>query len=141
MKTLKIAKFIPDAILPTRKHPTDAGIDLYALEDTLVSERGIACIVRTGITIEIPKGYCAQLWPKGRSNYLVGAGIVDEGYTGEILIKVINSTDAPYLITRGDATAQLVLVKIITPEVEEISSDLVHKTTQARINDGIVNQI
>ena len=80
-------------IFPNRKHPTDAGIDLYANLDeykSLVISNNNYEIVNTGVTVEIPEGYFGWITNKSKSNFLVGAGIVDQNYQGELLVKIFN---------------------------------------------------
>ncbi|MHB0967400.1 MAG: dUTP diphosphatase [Chloroflexi bacterium] len=140
MQTIRIARLRPDAMLPTRKHPADAGLDVYAVEAVLVAPRSFA-IVPTGITIEIPDGYVGLLKPKGRNNHLLGAGVVDAGYQGEILVKVANLTDQPVVFEPGDAVGQLVILPVLTPAVEEVEQAVIHtqKTTRGGAG-GIVSQ-
>ncbi len=140
METIRIARLRPDAILPSRKHPQDAGLDLYAVETTLVAPHGFA-IVPTGITMEIPAGLVGLIKPKGRSNHLMGAGVVDAGYQGEILVKVSNPSDYPLTFAPGDPIGQIILLPVLTPQVEEVSSDRIHTNTSERGgNGGIVIQ-
>lgn len=126
MNTLKIKKLHPDAIVPTRSHPHDAGLDLYALEDTAVLTN-TTDVIRTGIAVDIPPGYEAQVRPRSgvslKTSFKVILGTVDSGYTGEIKIILQNFQD-PYLeiqdefIERGMKIAQLVISPIVTPTVE-----------------------
>ncbi len=140
MDTIRIARLQPGAHLPTRKHPDDAGLDFYALEVTLVPPHS-AAILRTGIEIEIPSGYVGLLKPKGRNDHLVGAGVIDAGYQGEVLVKVVNPSDAPQVFQPGDAIAQMLLLPVATPGIEEISADELHaQPTQRGANGGILSQ-
>ena len=140
MKELKIAKLVPNATVPTRKHPEDAGIDLYASENLIIpplSQR----IVSTGVTIELPAGTVGLLKPKGRSNHLLGAGVVDAGYQGEILIKVFNPINEELKIKAGDAIGQLLVIPILTPVVSEVDLSEIHKDNSQRgSTGGIVTQ-
>ncbi len=140
MHTIRIARLRPDAVLPTRKHPADAGLDVYAVEAVTVAPHSFA-IVPTGITVETPEGYVGLLKPKGRNNHLLGAGVVDAGYQGEILVKVANPTDQPVVFGAGDAVGQLVILPVLTPEVKEVSAAEIHtrKTTRGGAG-GIISQ-
>ncbi|HML39499.1 MAG TPA: hypothetical protein PKD23_02340 [Bellilinea sp.] len=135
MDTLRIARLRPDATLPTRKHPEDAGLDLYAVEPVTVAPHSFA-IVPTGITIEIPQGLVGLIKPKGRNNHLMGAGVVDSGYQGEIFIKVANTTTRHITFLPGDSVGQLVLVPVFTPAVEEVSKEEIHNRKSARADSG-----
>jgi dUTP pyrophosphatase len=140
MQTIKIAKLDPKAFLPTRKHPSDAGLDIYANVKMTITAHSFA-IVSSGITIEIDPGFVGLLKPKGRNNHLLGAGVVDAGYQGEILVKVANPTDQPLEINPGDAIGQMVILPIYTPVVEEVSIDQIHRDNSSRGNSGgIVDQ-
>ena len=140
MEKLKIARLDADAKLPTRKHATDAGIDIYSNQTVTIMPHSFA-IVSTGITIEIEPGFVGLLKPKGRNNHLLGAGVVDAGYQGEILVKVSNITAYPLEINPGDAIGQLVILPIITPAIIEVSQDQIHKKNSSRgETGGIVDQ-
>lgn len=140
MKKIKIAKLDPNAFLPTRKHPSDAGLDIYSNQTITINPHSIA-IVSTGITIEIANGFVGLLKPKGRNNHLLGAGVVDAGYQGEILVKVVNVMETPLEIFPGDAIGQLLILPIFTPEVIEIQSEAIHKENSSRgETGGIVSQ-
>lgn len=140
MNTIRIARLRPDAQIPNRKHPTDAGLDLYAVEAVTLPPHSVG-IVPTGITVEIPAGLVGLVKPKGRSNHLVGAGVVDAGYQGEILVKVVNPSTRPLVFQPGDAVGQLVLLPVLTPAVEEVSLTDVHLQASARAGSGgIVDQ-
>ena len=131
MKTIKAAKLREDAILPTRKHPDDAGIDFYSVETMWIQPNNFK-IVKTGITVEIPKGYVGLMKPKSRSNFLLGAGVIDAGYQGEIQIKVANVSLGTLTIAYGDAIAQMLIVPVETPAVEEVPLSGIHREVSER---------
>ncbi len=133
--TLKFARLDPDAAAPSRKHPTDAGVDVYANEDVRIAPFSYR-VVHTGVTFSIPEGTLLQVWPKGRNNHLLGAGVIDAGYQGEIMIKVVNYAWKPLRIRRGDAIAQLVHLPVITEPVEESPLEEIHRERSARAADG-----
>ena len=140
IQKLRIARLRPDAILPTRKHPADAGLALYAVEAVTLAPHAFG-IVPTGITIDIPDGVVGLVKPKGRSNHLLGAGVVDAGYQGEILVKVLNPFDHPLEFRPGDALGQLILLPVLTPAVEEVSLEEIHPAASSRGGSGgIVDQ-
>lgn len=140
MKTIKIARIHPNATLPTRKHASDAGLDIYANESTVIPAHSFG-IVSTGVTVEIEQGYVGLLKPKGRNNHLLGAGVVDAGYQGEILVKVTNISAKPLGIEPGDAIGQLLILPIFTPQICEVQADEIHNETSHRANSGgIVDQ-
>lgn len=139
--SLRIARLRPDATLPTRKHPEDAGLDIYAVDAVTIAPQSFA-IIPTGITIEIPTGLVGLLKPKGRNNHLLGAGVVDAGYQGEILVKVANTTNRHMTFLPGDAIGQLVLIPVFTPAVLEVTPDEIHtKKTERSDSGGIVSEL
>jgi dUTP pyrophosphatase len=122
---IKYAKLFSDAKAPTRKHLTDAGLDFYIL-DTVSIHPHTSYTAHTGITVEIPEGYFMLMKPKGKADFLVGAGVVDEGYQGEILVKIVNISDQYCTIYAGEAIVQGVLIPTIYPipvEYKEIHSE------------------
>ena len=131
MKTIKAAKLHPDAILPTRKHADDAGIDFYALNPVVIPPHSFE-IVKTGITVEIPAGYVGLMKPKSRNDHLLGAGVIDAGYQGEIQIKIANLTDDPLEIVYGQAIGQMLVIPVETPSVEEVPKEEIHKNVSER---------
>jgi dUTP pyrophosphatase len=140
MTTLRFAKLNKLAKTPVRKHPTDAGVDVFALGDFEVLAHSWTR-VHTGLTFEIGPGFMLLAMPKSGTNYVLGAGVLDPGYQGEILIKVINYTDDDIHIHDGDAVAQLVQVPILTDPLEEVPLGEIHQVVSDRGTDGgIVRQ-
>ena len=89
-------------------------------------------VAGTGITVEIPQGFVGLLMPKSRNDHLLGAGVVDAGYQGEIRIKIVNPTDKPLLITEGQAIGQMLILPVETPAVREVSLSEIHRETTSR---------
>jgi dUTP pyrophosphatase len=124
--TLKVRRLDARATLPTRAYRGDAGLDLYALEEGVLAP-GERASVRTGIAVEVPDGEAGLVLPRSglatrHGIALVNApGLIDSGYRGEIRVLLLNTdSSAPFAIASGDRIAQLVLVKVQTPEVEEV---------------------
>lgn len=88
-----------DAIIPTKAHPTDSGYDLYANEDVII-EPGDTAIVKTGIAVELPAGYEAQIRPRSgvtaKTKLRAQLGTIDNGYRGEIGVIVDNIEIPPF---------------------------------------------
>jgi dUTP pyrophosphatase len=98
---------------PNRKHPNDAGIDVYATKTVIVP--GLSSrIIHTGVTFDIEPGYGMFAFAKSSAKFAVGAGVIDSGYQGEIMIKVINYGIFPRIIKKFSPVAQLVKVAINT---------------------------
>ena len=123
-----------------RKHPTDAGVDLFANEDRWIMPFS-AAKVHTGVTFEIRDDFMLLAKPKSGSDYILGAGVLDPGYQGEVLIKIINYKPWPIHIKRGQAIAQLVQVSILTEPLERMGVSELHQQVSDRGEDGgIVRQ-
>ncbi len=100
----------------------DAGMDLRALEHVVLSP-GVALGVPTGIAIELPPGYEAQVRPRSgmalKHSVTVNFGTIDPGYRGEIRVVMFNLGRADYVIEKGDRIAQLVIARYESVEWEE----------------------
>ena len=122
---LRIRRLRPDAIIPTYAHPGDAGLDLHACEDVAL-DPGVACLVPTGVALELPEATEAQVRPrsglalKHSVTVLNTPGTIDEGYRGEVGVVLINHGVLTFQITRGMRIAQLVVQKRWTVEVVEV---------------------
>ena len=111
------------AIMPTRAHSADAGLDLYTQEDfTLLSFGEIDnYTVDTGVHMEIPEGYVGMLKSKSGLNVnrgVITEGVIDAGYTGSIKVKLYNLGEDIQYFQRGDKIAQLVILPIVTPALK-----------------------
>ena len=126
MNTLPIRFTHPQAELPTRAHPTDAGLDLAASETTHIAP-GVVTLVPTGVAVAIPDGYFGLL--TARSSLAVkksmtlanGVGVIDSDYRGEIKVPVIPLDGCHNLIQAGQKIAQLIILPIALPAVEVVS--------------------
>ena len=110
------------AIMPTRAHEDDAGLDLYSQENQIVSAKE-AGYFDTGVHIQIPKGFVGMLKSKSGLNVrfgIVSEGVIDAGYTGSIVVRLYDHSGYDYRVKRGDKISQLVILPIITPELEEV---------------------
>lgn len=112
------------AILPTRAHPTDAGLDLYSREDAIIHPN-VRAVFDTGVHIEIPAGYCGYI--KSRSGLmckkgLIADGTIDSGYTGAIGVILFNLSGTRVEIKKGEKIAQLVIHKCELPELEVVDA-------------------
>jgi dUTP pyrophosphatase len=124
--TLRVRRLDDRAQLPTRAYPGDAGLDLYSLEDGVLGP-GERASVRTGIAIEVPDGHAGLVLPRSglaarQGIAIVNApGLIDSGYRGEIRVLLLNTDrEQPFAIAKGDRIAQLVLVRVETPDIIEV---------------------
>jgi dUTP pyrophosphatase len=125
---IRIQRIHPDAILPAYAHgpDEDAGMDLHAVEEVTL-EPGVARLVPTGLTVEIPGGYEGQVRP--RSGLALkhaitipnAPGTIDPGYRGEVRVILLNLGAAPYTIHAGDRIAQLIVARYEAVEWAESS--------------------
>jgi dUTP pyrophosphatase len=122
---LPIRRLEPAAILPTRAHPDDAGLDLYALEDTLVPP-GEGRLLRTGVAVAVPAGHVGLVCDRSslaRRGLKTAGGVIDAGYRGELGVVVWNISPEPQPVKKGERCAQLLVIPIATPAPVE-SQDL-----------------
>lgn len=114
------------ALLPVRAHATDAGADILTPRSFLLPARSSA-IIRTGVHVELPPETVGMLKSKSGLNIfhdIVGEGVIDEGFTNEIVVKLYNLGDEPYQFERGDKIIQFVVMQVYYPEIvqaDEIS--------------------
>lgn len=124
---IPIKKLHPDAQLPAYAHgPTeDAGLDLRSMERVIL-QPGVAQAVPTGLAIELPPGYEAQIRPRSglglKYSLTVNFGTIDPGYRGEIRVIMFNLGRADYIIEKGDRIAQLVIGRY--EAIEWVEGDL-----------------
>lgn len=100
------------AFMPVRAHDTDAGADLRSPVYAVIPAR-CSRVIDTGVHIQLPHGYVGMLKSKSGLNAwhsITSEGVIDEGYTGQIKVKLYNNGDEPYKIERGDKITQLVIM-------------------------------
>jgi dUTP pyrophosphatase len=123
---LRIRKLHPDAATPQYAHgpEEDAGMDLCSVADALL-EPGIPQAVPTGLSIELPPGFEAQIRPRSGLAFKHAIsvpnspGTIDPGYRGEVKVILINLGRQPYQISKGDRIAQMVIARYEAVEIEE----------------------
>lgn len=109
------------AYLPQRAHDTDAGLDLRTPVDAYVRAGG-STVIDTGVHIQLPPGTVGMLKSKSGLNVkdgIVSEGVIDEGYTGTILVKLYNHGTEAKQFSRGDKITQLVVLPVLYPRVEQ----------------------
>jgi len=138
---IKFKKLVPEAVIPQRANPTDAGLDLVATsqkaemcknEDGTEHSREVSFIeYGTGLAVEIPEGFVGLLFPRSSvTNKQMmlknSVGVIDSGYRGEIRARFMcaDKEEKHYHYSVGDKVAQLLIVPIALPypvEAEELS--------------------
>lgn len=123
---IRVKRLHPDAELPVYAHgpEEDAGLDLRALEDVLLEPQAPG-LIPTGLAIELPPGYEAQIRP--RSGLALRHAItlpnapatIDPGYRGEIRVILLNLGTQPYQVHKGDRIAQMVIARYEAIEWDE----------------------
>ncbi|MEW6059750.1 MAG: dUTP diphosphatase [Actinomycetota bacterium] len=115
---LPFKRLDPQAPLPGRAHPGDAGLDLRSAVDVLVGP-GERAMVPTGLSVAIPDGHAGLVLPRSGLASRQGLtmanapGLIDAGYRGEIICAVVNlDREQAVQIRRGDRIAQLVVVAV-----------------------------
>lgn len=141
MFKVQFAKLTEGDIIPTKKHIGDVGFDIYSSDDVMILPHGSA-VIRTGITCSFPDNLLLRILAKSRSNYIVGAGVIESNYQGELLVKLFNNSTAMLHIVKGDAIAQLVFFHKPDVEAEEIELKDIHTNKTSRgSTGGIVSQV
>ncbi len=114
-KNIQIKLLTNEALVPKKQHELDIGYDLASVENaTLLSKQ--VTLIRTGLSISLPAGIAGFVLPrsglatKHQITLINSPGLIDPGYTGEILIPLINHSDINYNISKQERVAQLVLV-------------------------------
>ena len=103
-----------------RAHPTDAGLDIRARANGLV-RAGSACVFRTGVHVELPAGTAGLIVSKSGLNVkhnITSTGLIDEGYSGEIVVKLFNHGAEDYFVKAGDKISQMVVIPVLYEPVE-----------------------
>jgi len=120
---LKIKKLHKDATIPKFAHEGDAGMDLFAIEETTVNPGEIARI-RTGLAMEIPAGFVALCWDKSglsmKHGIKVLGGVLDSGFRDEVVMGVINLGKESYTFEKGHKVLQMLIQKVECPEIVEV---------------------
>lgn len=126
MIELRFTRTRPEAILPARANPGDAGLDLHAAESAHIGP-GERWKVGCGLAVEIPEGHAGLVLPRSglAARYGIslvnGPGLVDSGYRGELAVLLLNNDPAEiFRVEVGDRIAQLVVISIESPTPIEV---------------------
>lgn len=112
------------AYMPTRAHAVDAGIDLYAPKGMhTVIYAGGSETFDTGVSVQIPEGWCGLIVSKSGLNVkhgILSDGLIDSGYTGTIRVKLYNHGAEPFAVDGGMKISQLVVIPCMIDELKVV---------------------
>lgn len=138
---LAVTRVSDDAVLPTRAHRLDAGLDLASSGHHVLAP-GERCAVGTGLAVAVPEGMCGLVCPRSglalkHGITLVNApGVIDSGYRGELRVVLLNTDrDEAFTVEPGDRIAQLLLVPVHLAVVKE-TDDLSDAAGDGRAHGG-----
>lgn len=151
MEDLKYLKFskVSKVKDPVRSHSTDAGIDLFVPSDfkEKVLGKGDSIVVPMGIKFEVPNGYMLLALNRSsvasKKGLVVGAQVIDAGYSGEYFCNVHKVTGGMTTIEPDEKLIQLVLIPIVTPQLQEVKEEELYngeKTERAEKGFGSTNE-
>lgn len=115
-------KLSPMAYLPDRAHDTDAGADIRTPEGFVLPAHGSE-IVATGVYIQLLPSTVGMLKSKSGLNIkhgIISEGVIDEGFSGELMVKLYNLSDEDYTFHRGDKITQLVIMPVHYVTFEQV---------------------
>ena len=128
---VRIKKLRPDAVVPTYGSEFSAGADLYAAEEgTVTIAPHETALVHTGLSLEIPEGYCGFIYARSGLATKKGlapankVGVIDADYRGEVMVSLHNHTNTPQSVEPGERVAQMVIAPFLKAQftlAEELS--------------------
>ena len=130
---LNIKKLNENAIIPTYGTEFSAGADLYNLDVAVVIDPHATTLIHTGISMEIPEGYCGLIFARSGLATKRGlapankVGVIDADYRGEIMVALHNHSDSPAEVAPCERVAQLAIVPFLKADfqvVDELSDTL-----------------
>jgi dUTP pyrophosphatase len=120
---LRYVKLSENALPPTRESSRAAGLDLRSAHEVLIPASGNV-LVTTDLAIQLPSGCYGRIAPRSglalQPNIVVGGGMIDEDYRGNLGIILFNHSNKPFQNHRGDRIAQLICEKIFYPDILEV---------------------
>jgi len=118
-----------DLPLPAYATQDSAGMDLLCAEsDGVTLQPGARAMVASGIAIQLPPGFEAQVRPrsglaaKHGVTVLNSPGTIDADYRGEIKVILVNLGDAPVTLSRGERIAQMIVAPVIQARLHEVET-------------------
>ena len=124
---IRIKKLDERAITPTYGTEYSAGADLYALLDEAIEIQPHATtLVKTGISVEIPEGYCGLIFARSGISSKRGlapankVGVIDADYRGEVMVALHNHSGINAMVEPGERIAQFAIVPFLKAQFEEV---------------------
>lgn len=121
---MKVKRLSDDAIIPTRAHDTDAGLDVYTTERANIWP-GKDHVFKLGWSCKIPDGWALVVKEKSgravKDKISIGACVIDSGYRGEVMIHIFNNSGSKLTIKKGESIAQVLLVPVWCGQPEEVN--------------------
>ncbi|MFH1236232.1 MAG: dUTP diphosphatase [Parcubacteria group bacterium] len=121
----RVKKISPDVKLPTYSHEQDAAFDVYSNEDYTLKP-GERHHFGLGFSAEFDVKYGCFIWDRGGLASKKGitsiGGLIDAGYRGEYAVVLLNTSDQPVEIHKGDRIAQMVIQKVEKVDIEEVET-------------------
>ena len=122
------------------EYKEDAGYDLRTPKDIMIYGHD-STIIETGVHVQIPSGYVGMLKSKSGlnvKNSITGEGVIDSGYTGEIVVKLYNNSNFIKTFNAGDKIIQLVVLPVLTEDIEYCESldELIRSSNGSRGSNG-----
>ena len=121
--SIKVVRLSQDATIPVRATPGSVGLDLSGVEDLTIPPQGKA-LCSTDLRIILPPGTYGRIAPRSglawRNQLVVGGGVVDPDFQGNVKVVLFNLGDEGIRIKKGQRIAQLICEKASFPEVEEV---------------------
>ena len=125
---MRVKRLHPGAKLPAYGTDLSAGADLSAcLDEPVTIQPGQTAFLPTGLAFAVPRGYAGLVFARsglGCKRGLAPAnkvGVIDADYRGQVHVALLNHSGEPQTIYPGDRIAQLLIIPVLTPEVEEVA--------------------
>lgn len=140
---VKIQKIHEDAIIPQYAHTTDAGADIYAIEDITIKPH-TTTLIKTGLKVAIPAGYEIQIRPRSSISLKTPLritntpGTIDAGYRGEVCVIMENTGNLTQTINKGDKIAQMIIMPV--PMIKWIETSELDTTDRGEGGFGSTDQ-
>lgn len=112
------------AYMPVRAHRTDAGLDLRSPNEITI-KAGESVVIDTGVHVQLPAGTAGLMVSKSGLNIrhgILSTGLIDEGYTGSIRVKLYNHSGEDYVVQEGDKISQMIVIPVIRDSLELVDA-------------------